>query len=180
MGRAVARGALRFGNDKRGVAAVEFAYASIPLFLAMFGFIGINLAFFVMSAMQNNAQYAAMVVATGQISSSANGSFSSTSSAATWLSCSSTPASPSSALASSVTSTTAEYYACSGLPSWSSYRVKVWKNCTTAPYSVGVMIGIDPASPNPAIGLVTSLASLGDSTGAMSVTSVSMKQGTCS
>lgn len=88
---------------RRGAAALEFALVSAPFLLMLFGFVATNAMFYCWSVMQNNAQYAAMMMATGQVSSwSSSG-----------VTCS-----------SSLTNTQVEYYACSGLPPWTTYTAK--------------------------------------------------------
>jgi Flp pilus assembly protein TadG len=54
---------------RRAAAAVEFALVSGPFLLMLFGFVATNSMFYCWSVMQNNAQYAAMMMATGQVTS---------------------------------------------------------------------------------------------------------------
>jgi hypothetical protein len=74
----------------------------------LFGFIATNALFYCWSVMQNNAQYAAMMMATGQVSSWSGSN----------VSCS-----------SSLTSSQVEYYACAGLPAWTTYTAKAVESC---------------------------------------------------
>ncbi len=67
--------------------------------------------FYTWSVMQNNAQYAAMMMATGQVTSwSGSG-----------VSC-----------GSSLASTQVEYYACAGLPPWTTFTAKAAETCSGA------------------------------------------------
>ncbi len=97
-----------FGRCRRAAAAVEFALVSGPFLLMLFGFVATNSLFYCWSVMQNNVQYAAMMMAAGK--------------ATTWsgsnVSCGST-----------LTSTQVEYYACAGLPSWTTYTATATQTC---------------------------------------------------
>ncbi len=143
-GRALAR-------ERRGVAALEFAMVSVPLLLLLFGFVATNALFYAWSSMLNSAQNAAMLMATGQITS-----FKGTATA-----CSTT-----------MTSTQAEYWACQGLPSWASFTVTASENCST-PGTVTVLLTV-PA------GAAALVDTYGFYTGkTISAQSTMMKQGTC-
>jgi Flp pilus assembly protein TadG len=151
---AVRRLASDFWACRRGVAALEFAMMAPVLIILTFGFIATNMTMYTWSAMQSNAQYAARVIATGQVTSwTSAGS----------VACSSSPA-----------STTVEYYACQGLPSWASYTVSVSETCSPpsgTPQTVSVTIN-------------ATAAALGDVSGffkskTFSTQTVQMKEGTC-
>jgi len=114
------------------VAALEFAILATPLMLLIFGFISISSIFYTMSAMQNAAQYAASLVATGQITSLSTGPITTTNTTAT-VKCGST-----------LTATEAEYYACTDLPGWASFTVTTTENCATP--SVAVSLSVDASA----------------------------------
>ena len=97
-----------FGRCRKAAAAVEFALVSGPFLLLLFGFVATNALFYCWSVMQNNVQYAAMMMSTGQISSWSGSN----------VSCSSTLA-----------STQVEYYACAGLPGWTTFTAKATQTC---------------------------------------------------
>ncbi len=61
-----------FASCERGSVAVEFALASVPLMLMVFGFIATAAVFNTWSTMQSNTQYAARLMSTGQIPTTAN------------------------------------------------------------------------------------------------------------
>ena len=136
---------------RRGVAALEFALASGPMLLLLFGFIAINAVFYTWSSMLASAQNAAMLVATGQITS-----FQSTA-----TTCS-----------GSLTSTQAEYYACQNLPPWATFTVTASENCTS-PAMVTVQVSASATSA--ALSDVYSIFA-GKT---LQVQSNMMKQGTC-
>ncbi len=113
--RAQRLGSRRIFACRRAAAAVEFALVSGPFLLMLFGFIAANAVFYCWSVMQNNVQYAAMMMATGQVTSwSTSG-----------VSCGST-----------LTSTQVEYYACAGLPSWTTYTARATESCSVPNVSV--------------------------------------------
>jgi Flp pilus assembly protein TadG len=114
------------GRCGRGIAAVEFAIVATPLMLITFGFIATSAVFYTWSAMQSGAQYAALLVATGQIKSLSTGAISASNTTATTT------------CGSSLTSTEAEYYACTGLPSWVTFTVTTTENCTTPSVTVSL------------------------------------------
>ena len=103
------------GGCRRATAAVEFVLVSGPLLLMLFGFIATNAVFYTWAIMQNNAQYASLMLATGQVTS-----FSSSA-----VTCS-----------GSLGSTQVEYYACSGLPSWATFTATVTETCSVPNVSV--------------------------------------------
>jgi Flp pilus assembly protein TadG len=138
------------GGCGRGVAALEFALASGPLMLLLFGFVATNALFYTWSMMQNNAQYAAMMIATGQVTS-----FSSTG-----VTCS-----------SSLTNTQVEYYACAGLPTWATFTARVTETCSVPNVSVTLTTNASSA------GLADVYAIFSGKTLTTQVTA--MKQGNC-
>jgi Flp pilus assembly protein TadG len=147
---------------------LEFALALTPLLLIVFGFIAMNLTFYTMSVMQNSAQYAAMLLSTGQVNRNANGVFS-----ASNLSSTATPCSPAPG------TTTIEHYACTGLPSWASFTVTTREVCTV-PANVSISISVDATS----AGIVDLYAMFGSTMGmfhgtTLTTNSVAMKQGSC-
>jgi Flp pilus assembly protein TadG len=136
---------------RRGAAALEFALVCAPFMIMLFGFIAMNSVFLNLSAMQGNSLNAAMVMATGQITSFQSRS----------VTCS-----------NSLSATSAEYYACQGLPSWATFAVTASENCTS-PATVTVLLSVDGAS--------AALADVyGFFSGrTLSMQSILMKQGTC-
>src|ERR1700685_739238 len=60
-------------NCRRGSVAVEFAVASVPLMLLVFGFIATAAVFNTWSSMQSNTQYAARLMSTSSIMANNNG-----------------------------------------------------------------------------------------------------------
>src|SRR5580658_5381126 len=106
------------GRCRRGVAAVEFAILAPTMMMLLFGFIALAAVFFTWSAMQSSAQYAALMVSTGQIKSLSTGAITTSNNTAT------------TACSGSLTSTEAEYYACSALPGWGSFSVTTTEDCT--------------------------------------------------
>jgi Flp pilus assembly protein TadG len=117
---------------RRGVVALEFALASVPLLMLMFGFIATSAIFNTWSSMQANTQYAARMMSTGQINNNVNGTFSTSN------------ASSSTACGGSLRNTQVEYYACTGLPSWATYTVTTTENCIVP--SVTVSLSANAAS----------------------------------
>ena len=120
---------------RRGVVAVEFALASVPLMILMFGFIATSSVYNTWGSMQAGTQYAARMMSTGQISSNTNGAFSSSNTSSS-VSCSS----------SKVTSSTVEYYACTGLPTWATYTVTTTENCATPSVTVSLQASASAAA----------------------------------
>lgn len=117
--RRYARGrvARYLAKGQRATAAVEFALVLTPLMMLLFGFIATASVFFTMATMQSNAQYAGLMMATGQIKSLSTGAITSNNNTAT------------TACSGSLTSTEVEYYACTGLPSWVPVTVTATENC---------------------------------------------------
>lgn len=147
------------GRCSRGIAALEFAIVATPLMLITFGFIAVSAVFYTWSAMQNGAQYAALLVATGQVKSLSTGAISAGNTTAT------------TACGTSLTSTEAEYYACTGLPSWVTFTVTTTENCATP----SVTVSLSASATAAAIADVFSIF-----TGKTLVSSaVVMKQGQC-
>ena len=122
------------GACRRGVAAVEFAMIATPLMLLVFGFISVSTVFYTWSTMQNAAQYAAMLVSTGQIKSISSGALSSSNTSA------------STACSGTLTSSEAEYYACSNLPSWASFTVTTTENCAVPSVEVSLSVSATQAA----------------------------------
>jgi Flp pilus assembly protein TadG len=114
------------GSCRRGSVAVEFAVASVPLMLMVFGFIATAAVFNTWSSMQSNTQYAARMMSTGQITSNNSGAISSTNTTTT-VACS-----------SSMKTTQVEYYACTGLPTWTTFTVSTTENCAVPSVTVSL------------------------------------------
>jgi Flp pilus assembly protein TadG len=128
-------GTLRgLAGNRRGVAALEFALASTPLLMLVFGFIATNAVFYAWSTMQNNAQYAARLMATGQIANLATGPIGSAANTST------------AACSSSLNSTEVEYYACTGLPSWVGFTVTATEDCTVPSVTVSLSANASAAA----------------------------------
>jgi Flp pilus assembly protein TadG len=107
-------------RSRRGGAALEFALASTPFLMMIFGFISANLIFISWSNMQNAAYNAAFLMATGQITSFQSRAVTCT---------------------GSLSSSSAEYFACQNLPSWASFTATVTESCsTTVPSTVTVQV----------------------------------------
>lgn len=149
-----------FRQSRRGAIALEFAMVMPPFLLLCFGFIGVNAALYTRSAMQNTAQLAARMMATGQVKNFANGAITSGNSTAT-TTCASNPA-----------STTVEYYACSGLPTWASFSVTATQNCAVPSVTVSIQ-----ATNFNATGTGDRMQVLLGKT--LTASSVMMKEGTC-
>lgn len=123
------RAAAAFSRDdlirsRRGVAALEFALATPPFLMMVFGFITANMIFITWSNMQNSAYNAAFLVATSQITSFQSRS----------VTC-----------AAGFSTSSAEYYACQNLPSWATVSATVTENCT-APATVTVQVSSSAAA----------------------------------
>lgn len=144
---------------RRATVAVEFALASVPLMLLVFGFIATAAVFNTWSSMQGNTQYAGRMMSTGQIANNNNGAISSTNTTAT-VTCS-----------SSLKSTQIEYYACINLPTWTTFSVTTTENCSVPSVTVSLSTGASTA----AIADVEKIFS-GKTIVAQSVM---MKEGTC-
>lgn len=128
------RGSRRPGLGRRGSAALEFALVAGPLMTIMFGFLATNVMFFTWAAMQDSAQMAARMIATGQVKNFANGAITTANTTST-VTCSGTLA-----------TTTAEYYACQGLPSWATFSVTASENCAVPSVSVSISVGASAAA----------------------------------
>jgi Flp pilus assembly protein TadG len=126
--------ARRLVRCDRAVAAVEFALALTPLLMLVFGFIAASAIFFTMSTMQSYAQYAARMMATGQITQLSTGAISTTNTTAT-TNCS-----------SSLSSSQVEYYACTGLPSWVPVSVTATENCAVPSVTVSLSASASSAA----------------------------------
>jgi Flp pilus assembly protein TadG len=114
------------GNCRRGAIAVEFVLACVPLMVLIFGFIATSAVFTTLGSMQGNAQYAARMMSTGQITRNNAGALSTTNTTAT-VTCS-----------SSLASTQVEYYACTGLPTWATFTVTSTENCAVPSVTVSL------------------------------------------
>lgn len=140
----------RLRSCRRAVAALEFALVSGPFLVMLFGFVAANALFYCWSVMQNNAQYAAMMMATGQVTSwSSSG-----------VSCGST-----------LTTTQVEYYACSGLPPWTTYTAKATETCSVPNVTVTLTTNASTA------GLADIYSFFSGVT--LTAAATAMKQGTC-
>ena len=146
-------------NGQRATAALEFALVLTPLLMLLFGFVATASVFFTMATMQSNAQYAGLMMATGQVKSLSTGTITSANNTAT-TSCS-----------GSLTSTQVEYYACTGLPSWVPVTVTATENCAVPSVTVS-------------LSATASAAAIADvfqffSGRSLSVSTVLMKEGQC-
>lgn len=119
---------------RRGAAALEFALVAGPLMTVMFGFLATNILFFTWAAMQDSAQMAARMMATGQVKSFTNGTITLANTTST-TTCS-----------GAIGSTTVEYYACQGLPSWATFTVTATENCNVPSVSVSISVGAKSAA----------------------------------
>jgi Flp pilus assembly protein TadG len=149
----------RLRRCDRGVAALEFALVVTPLMVISFGFISVCLALYTMTAMQNAAQYAAYMVASGQTKAISSGALSSSNTTAT-TTCS-----------GSLSSTEAEYYACQGLPTWATFTVTTTENCATPSVSVNLSVSATSAAVADIFGIFSSTN--------LTSSAVAMKQGAC-
>jgi Flp pilus assembly protein TadG len=139
-----------FGRCRRAAAAVEFALVSGPFLVMLFGFVSANSLFYTWSVMENNAQYAAMMMATGQVTSwSSSGA-----------SCGST-----------LTSTQVEYYACGGLPGWTTYTAKATESCSVPNVSVTLTTSASTAGLADIYSLFSGIT--------LTASATAMKQGSC-
>jgi Flp pilus assembly protein TadG len=119
---------------RRGSVAVEFAVASVPLMLLVFGFIAVAAVFNTWSSMQSNTQYAARMMSTSQIMANNSGTITTTNNTSS-VACSST-----------LKSTQVEYYACLNLPTWTTFTVTTAENCTTPSVTVTLSTGANTAA----------------------------------
>lgn len=146
-------------NCERGSVAVEFALASVPLMLMVFGFIATAAVFNTWSTMQSNTQYAARLMSTGQITSNNSGAITTANNSVT------TPCS------SSMKSTQVEYYACTGLPTWTTFTVTTTETCATP----SVTVSLSTSATKAAIADIEKIFS-GNT---IVATTIMMKEGTC-
>jgi Flp pilus assembly protein TadG len=138
------------GGCRKAAAAVEFALVSGPFLLMLFGFVATNSLFYTWSVMQNNVQYAAMMMATGQVTSwSSSG-----------VSCGSTLA-----------TTQVEYYACSGLPPWTTFTAKAAETCSVPNVSVTLTTNASNAGLADIYSLFSGVT--------LTAAATAMKQGSC-
>ncbi len=133
------RGRRRHGGNlascRRGSVAVEFALASVPLMLLVFGFIATAAVFNTWSSMQSNTQYAARLMSTSQIMANNNGTITTANTSSTSVTCSST-----------LKTTQVEYYACLNLPTWTTFTVSTVENCATPSVTVSLSTGATTAA----------------------------------
>lgn len=135
---------------RSAAAAVEFALVSGPFLLLLFGFVATNAMFYTWSVMQNNVQYAAMMMATGQI----------TSWSSTAVSCGST-----------LSTTQVEYYACTGLPAWTTFTAKAAETCSVPNVSVTLTTNASTAGLADIYSLFSGVT--------LTAAATAMKQGSC-
>ena len=137
-GRLTRCAGLRRSNNlascRRGSVAVEFAVASVPLMLLVFGFIATAAVFNTWSSMQSNTQYAARLMSTSQIMANNSGTITTTNNTSS-VACSST-----------LKSTQVEYYACLNLPTWTTFTVTTAENCATPSVTVTLSTGATTAA----------------------------------
>jgi Flp pilus assembly protein TadG len=120
---------------RRGSVAVEFAVASVPLMLLVFGFIAVAAVFNTWSSMQSNTQYAARLMSTGQVKENNSGTLTLTNTTATAVACSGT-----------LKTTQVEYYACLKLPTWTTFTVTSIQDCTVPSVTVSLSTGATTAA----------------------------------
>ena len=145
---------------RRGSVALEFTLVMPPFLLMCFGFIGVNAALSTRSAMQNTAQLAARMMATGQVKNFASGPITGATATATTT------------CAPTLASTTVEYHACQGLPSWATFTVTATQNCAVPSVTVQVQASsFNRTATGDRMNLL-----LGRT---LSASSVMMKEGTC-
>jgi len=113
-------------RSRRATVAIEFALVMPPFLLLCFGFIAINAALFTRSAMQNTAQLAARVMATGQVKLFVNGAITAANSTSTTT------------CTNGMASTTVESFACAGLPTWATFSVTATQNCAVPSVTVRI------------------------------------------
>jgi Flp pilus assembly protein TadG len=122
-------------NCRRGSVAVEFAVASVPLMLLVFGFIATAAVFNTWSSMQSNTQYAARLMSTSSIMANNNGTITTSNNSSSSVTCS-----------SSLRSTQVEYYACLNLPTWTTFTVSTTETCATPSVTVTLSTGATTAA----------------------------------
>lgn len=146
-------------RSRTASVSVEFALLVPPLMTLMFGFVATNTVFAALSAMQNNAQYAARLMAAGQVTSLSTGPLSANNTTAT-VTC-----------GGNLTTSQVEYYACNGLPSWGTFTVTATQNCEIP----SVSVSISASGTTAAIGDIYQVFS-GKT---IAATAVLMKEGQC-
>jgi Flp pilus assembly protein TadG len=134
-GRAGLRRSNNLAGCRRGSVAVEFAVASVPLMLLVFGFIATAAVFNTWSSMQSNTQYAARLMSTSSIMANTNGTITASNNSSSGVTCS-----------SSLRSTQVEYYACLNLPTWTTFTVTTTENCATPSVNVTLSTGATTAA----------------------------------
>ncbi len=115
-----------FWRSRAGAASLEFALLVPPLMTLLFGFVATNTVFAALASMQNNAQYAARLMAAGQVTSLTTGPLSANNSTATAV------------CGGNLNATQVEYYACDGLPGWGTFTVTVVQDCVVPDVSVTI------------------------------------------
>lgn len=144
---------------RRGVASVEFALVVAPFLLLVFGFIGLNMAFYTRSSMQNTAALAARMMSTGQIKNNVNGVISAGN------------ATSSSTCGGGLTTAQVEYYACNGLPTWATYTVTTTQDCAVPSVAVQITASAFTAAAGDAMDVLVSKT--------VRARVVAMKEGAC-
>lgn len=138
---------------------MEVALVMPPFLLLCFGFIGLNAAIYTRSTMQNTAQLAARMMATGQVKNFTSGTISGATATNT------------ATCTSGMSSTTVEYYACNGLPNWATFTVTATQTCSVPSVSVQINATGFTAAAGDKFNLL-----LGKT---ISARAVMMKEGTC-
>lgn len=156
---ALGRVSARFAACRRGIAAVEMALVFPPFLLLCFGFIGVNAALYTRSSMQNAAQLAARMMATGQVTNFTSGAISGATATNTTT------------CAAGMSNTTVEYYACNGLPTWATFTVTATQTCAVPSVTVRISASGFTAAAGDAFDFL-----LGKTIAAQAVM---MKEGTC-
>jgi hypothetical protein len=106
--------------------------------------------FYTWSLMQNNVQYASLMIATGQVTSFTTAG----------LTCS-----------PSLAATQVEYYACTGLPGWATFTTQVTETCSVPNVSVSLSVSAATA------GLANVYSLFSGKT--LTTQATTMKQGNC-
>ena len=152
----VVRGRPKLG--RRGAGALEFALVAGPLVAVMFGFLATNILFFTWSAMQDSAQYAARMMATGSVKTFANGTITLANTTSTTV-------------CGNVASGVVEYFACQGLPGWATFTVTATENCAVPNVSVSISVNAKAAAMADIFSMFTGKTIVANST--------MMKEGPC-
>lgn len=159
IGRRLGRVA-RAGRCRKGTVALEFALVMPPFLMLCFGFIAVNAALFTRSAMQNTAQLAARMMATGQVKNFTTGAIAGATATNT------------ATCTAGMATTTVEYHACQGLPTWATFSVTATQNCAVPSVSVRIQASsFNGTTTGDRLGVL-----LGKT---MTATAVMMKEGTC-